>query len=176
MSILALVVWGFTAAAGVFLVMAVIAAKRGAVTATRGKPVTAAPAGPVTATPGKPVTAAPAATSGRPAVPPPIPHTRVTAGPGEHPLREFSHPALGITGLACWLAFVATHYQGFAWVASAMLIITVAAGLAWLASNARRAGRAGPAGIPKRLMFLQGLAAAVSSALVVASVLAAVHA
>ena len=76
---------------------------------------------------------------------PPITHTRITTRPGEHPLLEFMHPALGVAGLGCWIAFVITRFGVFAWVAFGVIIVTIAAGLTWYTVNARaaRAERSG---------------------------------
>ncbi len=76
---------------------------------------------------------------------PPITHTRITTRPGEHPLLEFMHPALGVAGLGCWIAFVITRFSVFAWAAFGVIIVTIAAGLTWYAVNARaaRAARSG---------------------------------
>jgi hypothetical protein len=94
-------------------------------------------------------------------------------------LLEFCHPALGITGLACWFAFVATHDRAFAWLAFAVLAVTIAAGLGWLAARARFArqhadGGYGPT-VPVRRIVLHGLAAATTCGLAIAAVLAASH-
>ena len=48
--------------------------------------------------------------------PPPGPKVKVVAPPGEHPLLEFSHPALALTGLACWFMYVFVRYTPFAWI------------------------------------------------------------
>ena len=76
---------------------------------------------------------------------PPITHTRITTRPGEHPLLEFMHPALGVAGLGCWIAFVITRFGVFAWAAFGVIIVTIAAGLTWYTVNARaaRAARSG---------------------------------
>jgi hypothetical protein len=86
--------------------------------------------------------------------PPPLPHVRVVARPGEHPLLEFSHPALAIVGLAFWTAFTFVHYRPAAWIACAVLVATICMGLGWLV----RSGRARLAGAPGR-RFPAGLAA-----------------
>jgi hypothetical protein len=70
---------------------------------------------------------------------PPITHTRVAVQPGQHPLLEFMHPALGIIGLGSWIAFVATRYHAFAWVSFGVLLATIAAGLTWFTINRRHA-------------------------------------
>jgi len=160
-AIAALAVWALTAGAGVYLLTAVIAAKR-------------ATAGARTA-PAETVPVPPPSTR----VPPPIPRTKVKAPPGEHPLLEFCHPALGITGLACWFAFVATHDRAFAWLAFAVLAVTIAAGLGWLAARARSARQRADGGyapaVPVRRIVLHGLAAATTCGLAIAAVLAASH-
>jgi hypothetical protein len=159
-AIAALAVWALTAGAGVYLLTAVIAAKR-------------ATAGARTA-PAETVPVPPPSTR----VPPPIPRSKVKAPPGEHPLLEFCHPALGITGLACWFAFVATHDRTFAWIALAVLLVTIGAGLGWLLAG-RRAAREqadGGAGrvVPAHRIVLHGLAAATTCGLAIAA-LAASH-
>ena len=161
MAIAALAVWALTAGAGVYLLTAVIAAKR-------------ATAGARTA-PAETVPVPPPSTR----VPPPIPRSKVKAPPGEHPLLEFCHPALGITGLACWFAFVATHDRTFAWIALAVLLVTIGAGLGWLLAG-RRAAREqadGGAGrvVPAYRIVLHGLAAAATCGLAVTAILAASH-
>jgi hypothetical protein len=70
---------------------------------------------------------------------PPITHTRITTQPGQHPLLEFMHPALGIIGLGCWIAYVATKFGTFAWVSFGILLATIAAGLTWYTVNRRHA-------------------------------------
>jgi hypothetical protein len=70
---------------------------------------------------------------------PPITHTRITTQPGQHPLLEFMHPALGIIGLGCWIAYVATKFGTFAWVSFGILLATIAAGLTWYTVNRRQA-------------------------------------
>ncbi len=186
MAIAALVVWALTAAAGVYLLAAVMAAKRAAA-GPRPAPAPLPEAPPPPETPAPPETppppdaGAPRGTGAPPTVrtPPPIPRTKVSAPPGEHPLLEFCHPALGITGLACWFAFVATHGRAFAWLAFGALAVTIAAGLGWLAARARSArqhadGGHGPA-VPVRRIALHGLAAATTCGLAIAAVLAASH-
>jgi hypothetical protein len=111
--------------------------------------------------------------------PAPVPRVKVSAPPGEHPLLEFCHPALGITGLACWFAFVATHRRAFAWIAIAVLVVTIGAGLGWMAAHARSArrhasGGSGPA-VPVHRIVLHGLAAAATCGLAVIAILAVSH-
>jgi hypothetical protein len=115
----------------------------------------------------------------------PITHTRVTTRPGEHPLLEFMHPALGIVGLGGWIAFVITRFRVFAWVALGVIVVTIAAGVIWCVVNAR-AGRAGgrhparrgrrhPARRARRLL-IHGSGAAVTFVLAIVTALIAYHA
>ena len=155
-------------------------------------------------TAGVPQTAARAYAAG--AAVPPITHTRITTRPGEHPLLEFMHPALGVAGLGCWTAFVITRFSVFAWAAFGVIIVTIAAGLTWYAVNARaaraaRSGRepgvsrdgTGPPGAaepgagadggraparryPARRLLVHGSGAAVTFVLALVTALAAHHA
>lgn len=190
-AIAALVVWALTAAAGVFLLTSVIAAER----AGAGPPAapTAPDAGTTPAT--APVTSAavPAPATGpagphqtgEAGTPPPlrgqapVPGDKVSAPPGEHPLLQFCHPALGIIGLACWFGFVATHDRAFAWTAVAVLVVTIGAGLGWLAVHARSARHHADGGpvpaVPAHRVVLHGLAAAATCGLAVIAILAASH-
>ena len=133
--------WMFTVGAGLYLLVTGLA--RGPVEGAAAPE----PAG-VTHAAGVPAAATAAYASG--AKVPPITHTRITTRPGEHPLLEFMHPALGVTGLACLIAFVITHAPGFAWASFGVVVATIAAGVTWYAVNARaaapRAGAQGPAG------------------------------
>jgi hypothetical protein len=191
-AIAALVVWALTAAAGVYLLTSVIAAERaaansGAAPTTPDGGTTAATT-PVSSAAGMPAPGTgraglhQAGEAGAPPVrraPAPVPRARVSVPPGEHPLLEFCHPALGITGLACWFAFVATHRQAFAWIAIAVLVVTIGAGLGWMVTHARSArrhagGGSGPA-VPAHRIVLHGLAAAATCGLAVITILAASH-
>ena len=69
--------------------------------------------------------------------PPPVPHTRVAARPGEHPLLEFSHPALAIVGVAFWTMYTFVHYRPAAWIACGVLAATICMGLGWLVRSGR---------------------------------------
>ncbi len=118
--------------------------------------------------------AVPLAADGSPSRPP---HTRVATPPGEHPLLEFSHPALAIGGLAAWSMYVYVHYQPLAWIAFGILLVTMAAGLGWLirsSSDAQRKVSTAWA-FPPRLVTLHGLAATLSIALTVLTALSAAH-
>jgi hypothetical protein len=109
--------------------------------------------------------------------PPPVPHAKVTAPPGEHPLLQFCHPALALIGFGFWLAFVLVHYRPLAWISFGVLVVTLGAGLSWLTGNtleARRYHGAAPA-FPPRLIVLHGLAAAATLTLTVLTALTAGH-
>jgi hypothetical protein len=109
--------------------------------------------------------------------PPPGPKVKVAAPPGEHPLLEFSHPALAITGLACWFMYVFVRYTPFAWISFGILMVTISIGLTWLVHNKRAAGRRlkGAWHFPPRLVLLHGTAAAVAILLSVLTALSASH-
>jgi hypothetical protein len=109
--------------------------------------------------------------------PPPVPRVRVETAPGEHPLLEFAHPALALTGLACWFMFVFVHYRPLAWIAFGILVGAIGLGLTWLTANQRavreRVSAAWP--FPPKLALTHGLAAAVSVTLTVLTALTASH-
>jgi hypothetical protein len=162
-AIVVLVVWVAAAVAGVTLLRAGGAARRRAAQAERA----AAPIDvPVR------VGAVPLTADGRP---PPGPHVRVTSPPGEHPLLEFCHPALATTGIACWLMFVLVGYKPFAWIAFAILVVTMAVGLGWLAASRRAASRGLSAAwdFPPRLVALHGVAVTLAIALTVLTAITA---
>ncbi len=198
LDIAAMLFWMFTVGAGLYL----LATGRPA----RGPAEGAAapePAG-VPRTAGVPVAATAAYAAG--ARVPPITHTRITTRPGEHPLLEYMHPALGTGGLACLIVFVITHAAGFAWASFGVVVATIAAGVTWYAVNARAAapraeaqgarGAPGPAeaqgaegpntpapgpGAPgprylSRRLLVHGSSAAVTLVLVIVTALIAHHA
>ena len=177
MTIAALAAWAVTAAAGVYLLAAVMAAQRAA-RSSRSPGQTSTPPGETGPPPGEgtPPGAGPRAST---RAPPPIPRTKVSTPPGEHPLLEFCHPALGITSLACWFAFVATQDRAFAWIAIAVLAVTIGAGLGWMVSRAwsarRRPGGGPGAAAPAHRIVLHGLAAAATCGLAIIAILAAGH-
>ena len=189
LAIAALILWVLTASAGVSLLSSGRAA-RGAVA---GPAQTAGAAGGPAQTAAGPAqvddaAAGPAQTAGAPARfaaipltedgrPPPVPHAKVAAPPGEHPLLQFSHPALALIGFGFWLAFVLVHYRPLAWISFAILVVTLSAGLSWLGGNALAGRRRHSAarGFPPRLIVLHGLAAAATLALTVLTALSAGH-
>jgi hypothetical protein len=109
--------------------------------------------------------------------PPAAPHTRVVTPPGEHPLLEFSHPALAISGLAAWSMYVYVHYRPLAWIAFGILLVTMAAGIGWLIRSKSDARRKVSTAweFPPRLIRLHGLAATLSIALTILTALSAAH-
>ena len=115
MAVVALLVWAFTVAVGVYLL----------VTSTR---VTSS-------TPAAP--AAPSAVPGPGAGPEPQ-----AVIPGLRAFAEFIHPALAITGIGVFFGYVLSRAWILAAVALGIGIGTVAAGLSWAALNARAARRA----------------------------------
>jgi hypothetical protein len=141
--IAALLLWLVTAGAGLYLLVSGRPARPGAEPAEAPAPATVPASGPVQS--GLPQATVDALAAG--ATVPPITHTRVSTPPGQHPLLEFMHPALGMIGLGCWIAFVVTRFHAFAWIAFGVLLATIAAGLTWYTVNARlAAARAGNAG------------------------------
>jgi hypothetical protein len=192
-AIAALVVWALTPAAGVYLLSSVIAAERAAAS-SQAAPTAPGDGSTAATSPVTPAAGMPAPATGRAGAgmageagmplpfrraPAPVPRAKVSAPPGEHPLLEFCHPALGITGLACWFAFVATHRQAFAWIAIAVLVVTIGAGLGWMATHARSARRHAGSGsgppVPVHRIVLHSLAAAATCGLAVIAILAASH-
>jgi hypothetical protein len=178
--IAALLLWIVTAGAGLYLLMAGHpVAPAGTATAPAGGEAAEAPA-PATvpasrpAQTGIPQAAAEALAAG--ARVPPITHTRVSPPPGQHPLLEFMHPALGIIGLASWMAYVATRFGTFAWVAFGVLVATIAAGLTWYTANHRAAAaRTGaPRRYPPRRILVHGSAAGTTLILALITLLLAV--
>jgi hypothetical protein len=196
-AVLTLVLWTITAAAGVSLLRTGGTAKRQAAEARRASAEAAASAE-ATA----PVEAGTARAAGRTATaeaqtaraattlprslalprtdegkPPPVPRVKVATPPGEHPLLEFSHPALAVTGFACWFMFTFVHYVQFAWISFGILLVTIALGLTWLARNvqAARHHASGAWKFPPRLVAAHGAGAAVGIALTVLTALVASH-
>ena len=100
---------------------------------------------------------------------------RAAGSAAGHPLLEFSHPALAVTGLMFWIFYVVSDHSAFAWIAFGALATTALAGITWLISGfeRRRRARVAPGPVfPRRLVLLHGVAVACTFALVL---LAAVH-
>lgn len=170
MAIVALVLWVITAAAGVSLLSTGGAARRLAAEAARAQADSEQNPAVVPAR----YAAVPRTDDGRP---PPVPKVRVTAPPGEHPLLEFSHPAMAVFGLASWFAFVFVHYRPFAWFSLGILVVAIVLGLTWLIRNAQAVQHQARAAwrFPRRLVLLHGLAAATGISLTILTALSATH-
>jgi len=167
LAIVVLVLWVVTAIAGITLLKAGGAARRAAAAAM---PVRESVAADVMA--GTRMAAVPLTPDGRP---PPGPHVRVGTPDGEHPLLEFSHPALAVAGIACWMMFAFVHYRPLAWIAFAILALTLVVGLGWLIRNRQAASRRAAAAwsFPARLIWAHGLVATSSLVLTVLTALLA---
>jgi hypothetical protein len=182
--IAALLLWLATAGAGLYLLLA---GRPASPAVEAPEPATVPPAPPAQA--GLPQATVDALAAG--AKIPPITHTRVNPPPGQHPLLEFMHPALGVIGLGAWIAFVVTGFHTFAWIAFGVLLATMAAGLTWYTINtslaaARAAGATGatgasakPAGegrrYPPRRILIHGSAAGTTLILALITLLIAAH-
>jgi hypothetical protein len=163
-AIMVLILWLATAGAGIALLRTGGSARRLAAAAT------AQPA----AVPVR-IGAIPLTEDGKP---PPVPHVRVRTPAGEHPLLEFAHPALAVTGLAFWAMFTFVHYRPMAWVSVGILLVTIALGLGWQARNrAAAAASQAPAAwrFPARLLTLHATAAGASAVLAILAALVASH-
>lgn len=57
--------------------------------------------------------------------------------PAGRALLEFAHPAFAITGLAFWLGFTLVHNRVLGWIAVGLVGATACAGLTWFTINAR---------------------------------------
>ena len=157
LAVVVLFLWLGTFVAGLTLLRAGSAAR-----------VAAAPAVPADSPVAAPVRigAAPLTAEG---MPPPIARAQVSTADSVRTLAEFSHPALGITGIAFWMMFTFVHYRPLAWIAFAILVVTGLIGLGWLNSS-RRAARKQASGawsFPPRLAWVHGLVAASSLVLTV---------
>jgi hypothetical protein len=160
LAIVVLLLWIATATAGLTLLGSGSAARRAA-----------AVPGPLAAAPVR-IGAAALTAEGKA---PPIRHDRIPAQVGDHTLLEFSHIALAITGIGCWMMFTFVHYRPLAWIAFGVLVATLLMGLGWLTSSQRaaRSQRAAGWSFPPRLILLHGLVAACSITLTALTALTA---
>jgi hypothetical protein len=163
LAIFVLVLWLGTGVAGLTLLRAGGATRRAVSGAPQPEPATVA---------AQRIGALPLTAEGKP---PPGPHIRVQVPAGQHPILEFSHPALAITGIACWTMFTFVHYRPMAWIAFAILVVTLLAGLGWLAVNHRAAAEQAPGAMtfPPRLVLTHGAVAGLSILLTVLTALTA---
>jgi hypothetical protein len=183
MAIVVLVLWLFTAGAGLsLLVSSNLGRSRPAPVAAEA---TVAPAA-------APVLAAASVAGEAPAaVPAPEPSKRelrraardrfdppsLTAAknapimPDPRSLLEFAHPALAAIGLGFWLGFTLVHNRVLGWIAFGLVTATVCLGLTWFTANARAAKAKRrdqgepPPSFGLRLVVLHGGAATVTFAL-----------
>lgn len=147
MAIAALLVWMCTAAVGGYLL------------ASRGRPDGAEPA----AEP-EPV-AVPETRRARDRWDPPsLVRAKNEPLPGMRALAEFAHPALAITGLAFWVAYVLTRDRVFAAIGLGILLGAICAGVSWFTVNKRavKRGRADALVLSPRLLLLHGAGAALT--------------
>ena len=132
MAIVVLILWAFTAGAGLYLL----------ITSIPGRPAPAPAPAPATPPPPAPATT-PAARRTRD---PWAPSSLVAAQeapvvPGARALAEFAHPAAGIIGLGFWLGFTLIHARVLGWIGFGLAVATACAGLAWFAANQRAANQ-----------------------------------
>jgi hypothetical protein len=170
MAIAVLVLWLFTAGAGLYLLLSS--------SLGRARPAGPADPGPQTAPATAPVTQAasviqPAAArrAARERWDPPslVAARQAPILPSARSLVEFAHPAGGLIGLGFWLGFTLVHNRMLGWIAFGLAAATACVGLGWFTANARAARRADP-GRPApsfagRLVALHGSAAALTVAL-----------
>jgi hypothetical protein len=172
MAIVVLVLWLFTAGAGLYLL---VTSNLG-----RARPADPAPAVPATQpAPASATTLAAGVTASRQEMrraardrfdPPSLTAAKnAPAVPELRSLLEFAHPASGLIGLGFWLGYTFVHYRALGWIAFGLVTVTVCLGLTWFAANTRAARRQ-PADEPapsfsNRLFVMHGGAAAVTFAL-----------
>jgi hypothetical protein len=164
-AILVLVLWLFTAGAGLYLLLTSNLARPGSTgpSAVR-EPAPAAAS--VPATPGAESVGGPAGRAAdakrrdRFETPSLAAARSAPMLPGLRSLLEFAHPACGLVGLGCWLGFTLIHDRALGWIAFALVAATAALGLSWLAANARPA--ASQPSFRPRFIALHGAAAAVT--------------
>jgi hypothetical protein len=168
MAIVVLVLWLFTAGAGVYLLVTSNLGR------ARPAPAPPAPAPPATAPPATapPATAPPATVSvAAPTAAAPAPATPGSSAPPAskremrravrdrfdppsltasknapvvpelRSLLEFAHPASGLIGLGFWLGYTFVHYRALGWIAFGLVTATVCLGLTWFTANTRAARR-----------------------------------
>jgi hypothetical protein len=196
MAIVVLVLWLFTAGAGIYLlVTSNLGRARPAATTPAAEPATV-PAEPATV-PAEPATV-PAAAAGSASQaaskremrraarnrfdPPSLTAAKnAPAVPGLRSLLEFAHPAFAIVGLGFWLGFTMVHDRALGWIAFGLVTATVCLGLTWYTANTRAARREEPPGsepapaFRTRLVLLHGSAATVTFALAALTALILTH-
>jgi hypothetical protein len=202
MAIVVLVLWLFTAGAGLYLLVTSNLGRARPAAAIPAAEPAAAPAEQAAvsaAAPAEAPVAAPAAAQPAPEVPPASKREMRRAArdrfdppsltaaksapavPGLRSLLEFAHPAFAIVGLGFWLGFTMVHDRALGWIAFGLVTAAVCLGLTWYTANTRAAGRKGPPGsepapaFRTRLVLLHGSAATVTFALTALTALVLSH-
>jgi len=182
MAIVVLVLWLFTAGAGLYLLLSSSLGRarpaapssppapspQPASVTQRAVPATAAPVAPAAqATPSR--RAARRAARERWDPPSLVAARQAPILPSARSLVEFAHPAGGLIGLGFWLGFTLIHNRILGWIAFGLVAATACIGLGWFTANARAARRANPdrpaPSFAGRLVALHGTGAALTVAL-----------
>ena len=182
MAIVVLVLWLFTAGAGLYLLLSSSLGRarpaapssppapspQPASVTQRAVPATAAPVAPAAqATPSR--RAARRAARERWDPPSLVAARQAPILPSARSLVEFAHPAGGLIGLGFWLGFTLIHNRILGWIAFGLVAATACVGLGWFTANARAARRADPdrpaPSFAGRLVALHGTGAALTVAL-----------
>jgi hypothetical protein len=91
----------------------------------------------------------------------------------------FCHPLLALTGLGCWIGFLATGVVGFAWAAFGCLCATALLGFAmftrWLAGRGGRHARGAEQRFPLAAVALHGTVGLITFVLVLIVATTASH-
>jgi len=178
MAIVALVLWTFTVAAGVYLL--ITSTRPAGERAAHDEPLvaqatalveagTAAEVGTAFAPGGAARPAAPAKPDRNRFDPPSLARAKSEPMPGLRALAEFGHPLLGITGFGIFIGYVLTRDWFLGVIALGVGLGTVAAGVSWATANARAAKRAASGArdphamkFTPRLLLLHGAGAALT--------------
>jgi len=167
MAIVVLVLWAFTAMAGIYMLVTGNPGRAAGV----GSPAAAAAArssAAVGAAAGAASRPEPTGRNARDVWAPPslVAARQAPLVPGLRSVAEFAHPAGAIVGLGCWLGFTLVHARILGWIGFGLSAATVCLGLGWFAANSRAAKHPAP-GVPtpsfaRRLVALHGSGAALT--------------
>lgn len=61
--------------------------------------------------------------------------------PGLRSVLEFAHPACALVGFGFWMGYTLVHYRALGWIGFGLVMVTAALGASWFAANARAARR-----------------------------------
>ncbi len=178
MAILVLVLWAFTAGAGIYLLIKGTLGRPGpsrpapapapATQTAAAQPATASPASAAAGTSG-PAGTAPRRSRDQWAPPSLVAARQAPAVPGARAAAEFAHPAAGVIGLGFWLGFTLVHARVLGWIGFGLATATALIGLGWFMANTRAARQAAPGepapSFSSRLLALHGSGAALTIAL-----------